>query len=98
MAGLKVTNKPTAQTAIACTDLFSMYHIYQTNDEKPHALEGTMCPCEPRVEWNDPGTGEAYAEALVIHNAFDCREIIEEAERILENAYSLDSRSHNEKP
>jgi hypothetical protein len=62
-----------------------MYHVYPINDEKPHDLKGTMCPCEPRVEWNDPETGEAYTEALVIHNAFDCREIVEEAERILEN-------------
>jgi hypothetical protein len=61
-----------------------MYHVYPTNDEKPHNLEGTMCPCGPRVEWNDPDTGEAYSECLVIHNAFDCREIVEEAERILD--------------
>jgi hypothetical protein len=44
-----------------------------------------MCPCGPRVEWNDPKTGNAHAEALVIHRAFDCREIVEEAERILAN-------------
>jgi len=62
-----------------------MYHVYPVNDEKPHELEGTMCPCGPRVEWNDPKTGEPYAEALVIHNSFDCREIVEEAERILSN-------------
>jgi len=40
-----------------------------------------MCQCNPRVEWHDPETGEAHSEALVIHNAFDCRE---EAERIKE--------------
>lgn len=44
-----------------------------------------MCPCGPRVEWNNPETGEAHPEGLVIHNAFDCREIVEEAERILSN-------------
>ena len=62
-----------------------MYHVYPVNDEREHELEGTMCPCGPRVEWSDPKTGAAYAEALVIHNAFDCREIVEEAERILAN-------------
>jgi hypothetical protein len=52
-------------------------HVYPLNDEKPHELQGTTCPCGPRVEWDHP-------EALVIHNAFDCREIVEEAERIKE--------------
>ena len=37
----------------------------------------------PTVEWADPVTGEPYSEALVIHNAFDCREVIEQAEEIL---------------
>lgn len=54
-----------------------MSHVYPLNDEKPHELQGTTCPCGPRVEWDHP-------EALVIHNAFDCREIVEEAERIKE--------------
>lgn len=58
-------------------------HVYPLNDEQPHELEGTMCHCGPRVLWSDPETGEAYSEVLVIHNAFDCREIVEEAERIL---------------
>jgi hypothetical protein len=62
-----------------------MIHIYPVNDEQEHDLEGTMCPCNPRVEWADPETGEAYSEALVIHNAIDCREIVEEAERINNN-------------
>jgi hypothetical protein len=60
-----------------------MYHIYPTNDEKPHDTESTTCHCGPRIEWADPQTGEPYAEALVIHNAFDCREIVEQAEAIL---------------
>ena len=61
-----------------------MIHIYPLNDEQPHELEGTTCHCGPRVEWSNPETGEAYNESLVIHNAFDCREIVEEAERIKE--------------
>lgn len=64
-------------------DLSTMYHVYPNQDEREHELEGTTCWCGPRVEWSDPKTGEALAEAVVIHNAADCREIVEEAERIL---------------
>ena len=32
----------------------------------------------------DPETGQTYWEGLVVHNAMDCREVVEEAERILE--------------
>jgi hypothetical protein len=60
-----------------------MFHIYPINDEKSHELEGTMCSCTPVVEWAHPDTGAAYTEGIVIHNAFDCREIVEEAELIL---------------
>ncbi len=60
-----------------------MYHVYPINDERKHELVGTMCPCRPTVEWADPKTGKAYVEALVIHNAFDCRELIEQAEEIM---------------
>ena len=60
-----------------------MMHVYPLNDEHEHEVEGTMCPCNPKVEFADPATGEPYSEALVIHNAFDCREVIEEAEEIL---------------
>lgn len=58
-----------------------MWHVLPVNDEREHE-ETTTCPCHPAVLWNDPETGEAYAEALVVHNAFDCREVVEEAERI----------------
>ena len=60
-----------------------MMHVYPLNDEQEHELEGTMCPCRPKVEFADHATGEPYSEALVIHNAFDCRDVIEEAEEIL---------------
>lgn len=58
-----------------------MWHLTPINDEREHEEE-TTCWCEPQVLWNDPETGEAYAEALVIHNAADCRELVEEAERL----------------
>lgn len=60
-----------------------MLHLYPANDEREHELEGTMCWCEPEVQWEDPETGKAFASALVIHNAADCRELIEQAEEIL---------------
>lgn len=62
-----------------------MIHVYPLNDEREHELSGTMCPCEPRVEWRHPDTGEFHSEGLVIHNSFDCREIVEQAEEIKEN-------------
>ena len=54
-----------------------MLHIYPVGDEKEHDIESTTCWCEPKIEWDHP-------EPLVIHNAADCREIVEEAERIKE--------------
>jgi hypothetical protein len=64
-----------------------MIHVFPIGDEREHVTEGTMCWCGPRVEWKDPTTGEAHAEALVIHHAADHREIVEEAERILEEPH-----------
>lgn len=63
-----------------------MIHIFPVNDLKPHDTESTMCECVPAVEWEDPKTGKPYAEALVIHHAWDCREAVEEAEALLQNA------------
>lgn len=54
-----------------------MIHIYPLNDDKEHNLTGTQCHCESRVEFTDPFNGESYAEGLVIHNAFDFREVKE---------------------
>ena len=61
-----------------------MYHVYPTNDEKPHVLEGTGCACGPSVLWNDPETNEPFSTALVVHNAWDCREVVERAQKILD--------------
>jgi uncharacterized protein YbaR (Trm112 family) len=60
-----------------------MLHVYPLNDERPHLLEGTGCPCGPSVEWRHPDTGEAHPEGIVVHRAWDCREAAEEAEAIL---------------
>jgi len=49
-------------------------HVYPVNDIKEHDPEGTQCPCCPEVDWID---------MIVTHNAFDCREVTEEAEKIM---------------
>jgi len=57
----------------------SMVHVIPLNDEKDHEYS-TTCDCSPHVDWNDPETGEAFASPMVIHNAFDCRELIEQVQ------------------
>lgn len=65
-----------------------MVHIIPLDDEQPHNTETTTCRCNPRIEWAHPVTGEPYAEALVIHNAFDCREVVEWAEELSQKCLS----------
>lgn len=52
-------------------------HVLPVNDLEPREEEGTTCKCEPRVEFVEGGI-------LVIHNAYDQREIIEQVNNILE--------------
>ncbi len=52
-----------------------MIHVYPLNDEREHVTEGTICWCEPKLATNAP-------EMIVIHNASDCRELIEQADAI----------------
>ncbi len=54
------------------------------NDDHPipHNLASMECHCQPVVVTHDPG-GVAYSHPLVIHSAFDGRELIEQAEEIL---------------
>lgn len=66
-----------------------MIHVYPLNDLREHDTgETTMCWCQPRVEFKDPETGEPYAEALVIHSSADGRELVEQAEGIINKAGS----------
>lgn len=58
-----------------------MMHLLPANDERKHE-EATTCWCHPEVLWNHPKTNEALTEGLVIHNAADARELVEQAERI----------------
>ena len=52
-------------------------HIYPINDLKEHNIFSTNCECNPKIEIHN-------GVMLVIHNAFDQREIIEEVIEILE--------------
>lgn len=59
------------------------WHVYPTNDEREHVTDGSECWCQPLVEYIDPETHMPYPDgSLVIHNSADCREIVEEAERL----------------
>jgi hypothetical protein len=51
-------------------------HAYPLNDLREHLLVGVSCPCIPSVTLEG-------ATLIVTHNAFDHREIVEEAMRIL---------------
>jgi hypothetical protein len=51
-------------------------HVYPLNDLHEHVTDGPGCPCEPRVDVEG-------ATLIYIHNAFDHREIVEEAVRIM---------------
>ena len=59
----------------------NIIHVYPINDERPHTLKGTECRCKP-VRKQEPNG------VVIVHNAYDCREVIEEAERI-KNSVSI---------
>ena len=46
-------------------------HVYPLNDRREHITEGTECPCNPRIEI-------IGASLLIIHNAWDNREMFEQ--------------------
>lgn len=51
-------------------------HVYPLNDLCEHITDGLGCPCEPRVEIEG-------AALIYVHNAFDHREIVEQAIEIM---------------
>jgi hypothetical protein len=54
-----------------------MIHVYPLNDEREHDTgDTTTCWCDPTLDTDNP-------EMIVIHNAADCRELIEQAEELL---------------
>jgi len=48
------------------------YHVVPINDIDEHDTEGNQCKCDPEIK---------ILDELVIHNAFDGRELIEQAEK-----------------
>lgn len=52
-------------------------HIFPRNDKKFHNTytENNDCECNPSIDWED---------MLIIHNAGDYREVIEQATEIIE--------------
>ena len=60
-----------------------MQHVYPLDDSGEHCLTDTTCACLPRIDWN---------LGLIIHHAYDGREIIGEALWLADNhAQTLDS-------
>lgn len=55
-----------------------MVHVIPLDDAKEHSM-ATDCHCEPRVDYIDPDTDLPWEGdgPLVVHNAFDCRELFE---------------------
>ncbi len=51
-------------------------HVYPINDLQEHILIGVDCPCKPDVE-------VIGAILVIVHNAFDHREIVEQAINIM---------------
>lgn len=52
-------------------DRSDIWHIYPIDDTIGHQLDGDDCHCNPEVE-------EIEDSLLVIHNAYDDREVIEQ--------------------
>jgi hypothetical protein len=51
-------------------------HVYPVKDLREHVTVGVDCPCEPIVK-------VVGAVLVIVHNAFDHREIVEQAIDIL---------------
>lgn len=47
-----------------------VYHVHPTRDLEEHDLDGFECHCHPRIQEEEHGY-------VVIHNAFDKRELLE---------------------
>lgn len=52
---------------------YQVYHVLPVNDLKEHE-ESENCNCGPETEYYENGM-------VIIHNSYDGREIVEEAER-----------------
>ena len=55
-----------------------IYHVYPNNDLKPHNTEDTTCECDPTIKTED-------GNMIVVHNSYDGREAVENANEILDS-------------
>lgn len=60
-----------------------IHHIVPTKDLIAHKDDGSPCDCCPMVEFLENG------DTLVIHNAWDGREILEELDRDKQNKWTI---------
>ena len=60
-------------------------HVLPVDDLELHDEEGTTCKCKPRVEFVEGGI-------IVVHNAYDQRETIEQVNNILKTKGARDER------
>lgn len=70
----------------------NIIHVFPINDLKQHWVEnGDMdsCPCLPTVKFEGVG-------AIIVHNAWDNREIIEQANEILDELNKEKSHGKDE--
>jgi len=51
-------------------------HVYPINDTEEHDLESSTCHCSPYLE-------VVGGDLLVVHTAFDGRDVIEEAQELI---------------
>lgn len=58
-------------------------HIMPIADAHEHTNEAD-CPCRPWIERAHPDTGVEYSHPIFIHHAWDLREVLEQANAILQ--------------
>lgn len=63
------------------------WHVYPANEEEEHYLECVypeneppICPCQCDPTWK-----EEEGAIIIVHNSFDGREVVEQANEILNN-------------
>lgn len=64
----------------------SIQHVYPVNDARPHDTESGPCDCGPVLKILGNG------DSLVVHNAWDGREIFEELDRDKQNEWKIGER------
>ena len=65
----------------------SIMHVYPVNDARPHDTEsGATCDCGPVLKILENG------DSLVVHNAWDGREIFKELDRDKQNEWKIGER------